>query len=109
MSMTPTYRYLNEQDHKFSDIPPRLVNGGRDTGPAATGPWGSIPVLPDYTALSQNLGKCVPAPPPYAQQQPTTFHRPGNNQVAKPYTHHVPFPLDKSKFYDITCIEPQNV
>lgn len=79
------YSYITEQDMKASVIPARMVNGGRDTGPVATGPWASISVVPDPITLSQNLGTAVPPPPPYAQQQPATFNRPGNNRVAMPY------------------------
>jgi hypothetical protein len=87
---------FKEEYLKPCEIPPPKVNGGRDTGHAASGPWGSIPVIPEPISLSRNLESANP--PPYAQKQPATFNRPGNNQVATPY-HQIYKPE-----YNLQCI-----
>jgi len=78
--MSLSYAYIGQIS---SEIPPRLPNGGLDTGPQATGPWGNIPVLPEPIALSQNLLSANP--PKYAERQPVSYDRPGNNPVSYPY------------------------
>jgi len=79
-----SYSYISEADIKNgSSIPPRQVNGGRDTGSQATGPWGNVSVFPEPVALSKNLATAYP--PPNAEKQPVTFVRPGNNYVEFPY------------------------
>ena len=71
-----------DNDPSLSAIPQRLSNGGLDTGPQATGPWGNISVKPDIISLSTNLSSANP--PPYAQKQPMSFNRNGNNTVEYP-------------------------
>ena len=93
------YSYLSEEDVAASKIPPRRANGGLDTGPQASGPWGNIPVVPDPVAYSVNLLKSDVPPPPKAERQPTTFERPGNNQVDLPY--HTFFDKD---VYNLRCL-----
>jgi hypothetical protein len=78
-----SYSYLSDNDLQNSSIPPRQSNGGRDTGAPASGPWGSIPVMPETVALSQNLLSAQP--PPNAEKHPVSFNRPGNNLVQLPY------------------------
>lgn len=87
-----SYSYITEQDIRNSAIPPRQLNGGRDTGAQASGPWGSIPILPDTVALSRNL--LTAQPPPNAEKQPVSFTRPGNNLIDHPY--HQPFKNDST-------------
>ena len=78
--MSLGYSYI---DQTVSEIPPRLPNGGLDTGPQATGPWGNIPVIPDAIAYSQNLLSANP--PKYAERLPVSYERPGNNPITYPY------------------------
>ena len=79
--MTLGFAYL-DTDPKYSAIPVRLANGGLDTGPQATGPWGNISVVPDAGAYSQNL--LLANPPPHAVHQPVSYERPGNNPITYP-------------------------
>ena len=79
------YSYISEEDIANSKIPPRRANGGLDTGPQASGPWGNVPVSPDPVSYSRNMLNTMTAPPPKAERQPTTFERPGNNHVDLPY------------------------
>lgn len=78
--MSLEYSYIDET---VIGIPPRLPNGGLDTGPQATGPWGNIPVVPDPISYSQNLLSADP--PKYAERLPVSYERPGNNPITYPY------------------------
>ncbi len=80
--MTLGFAYL-DNDPKSSAIPPRLPNGGLDTGRQATGPWGNTSVVPDANAFAQNL--LLAKPPPNAEKQPVSYERPGNNPITYPY------------------------
>ena len=77
------YSYITDEELQNSGVPQRKLNGGRDTGAPASGPWGNVPVVPDPVALSKNLLSATP--PPNAEKQPTTFVRPGNNVFDLPY------------------------
>lgn len=80
--MTLSYAYI-DLDPKYSSIPERLPNGGLDTGPQATGPWGNMPIMPEPISYSQNLLKANP--PPNAEKLPVSYDRPGNNPITYPY------------------------
>lgn len=80
--MTIGYAYI-DTDPKYSSIPARLPNGGLDTGPQATGPWGNRSVAPEPVAYSQNLLSANP--PKYAERLPVSYERPGNNPITYPY------------------------
>ena len=80
--MTLGFAYL-DTDPKYSAIPARLANGGLDTGPQATGPWGNVSVIPDAGAYAINL--LGANPPPNAEKQPVSYERPGNNPILYPY------------------------
>jgi hypothetical protein len=93
------YSYISEEDIAASVIPPRRPNGGLDTGRQASGPWGSVDVMPDPVSYSRNLLNNHTPPPPRAERQPTTFERPGNNNVQLPY--HTFFDKD---VYTLRCL-----
>ena len=80
--MTLGYAYI-DTNPQYSSIVPRLANGGLDTGPQATGPWGNISVIPEPVSYSQNLLSANP--PPYGEKQPVSYERPGNNPITYPY------------------------
>jgi hypothetical protein len=76
----------------FSDVPcapmplpPPRPNGGWFTGEACRpgGGWCSVPVTPDALALRDTLRSANP--PPGAIRQPTSDHRPGNNDYRPDY------------------------
>ena len=95
-----SFSYIEESEPIPATIPAPKPNGGLDTGSQASGPWGNYPVQPDPVALSKNLLTAVGLPP-NAEKQPTTFTRPGNNEVQYPY--HRPYNPDK---YNIRCLSP---
>lgn len=92
-----SFSYIEESEPISAALPQPRPNGGLDTGAQASGPWGSYSVQPDPVALSKNL-LSEPNLPPNAEKQPTTFKRPGNNQVEYPY--HTNF----NPSYNIRCL-----
>lgn len=103
-----TFSFIEQSEPgPYSPLPPHRPNGGLDTGAQATGPWGSVPVMPDHHAMSKNL-LSAEGLPPNGEKQPTTFNRPGNNEVK--YEYEQPYTSDGYNFYCLkdTPAGPEN-
>lgn len=73
----------NQWNSPYEMAPPSPRNGGLYTGPQASGPWASIPVVPTTSEYIHNNLRSASGTPDSFTQYPNT-NRPGNNFSSMP-------------------------